>query len=154
LNVLPIWVPPLRDIKDDLSVLAGHIIMRLNLDYGRQVERINDHAMEMLRGYQWPGNVRELQNVIGRAMINMKPAERTIGTVHLPLFECERNGQVIPGSPPDPVKHLGSVIAVAEKAAIEQALHEAKGNREQAAQLLGTAVRSLYYKIRKYKIKT
>jgi transcriptional regulator with PAS, ATPase and Fis domain len=154
LNVLPIWIPPLRDIKDDLPVLAANIIMKLNLDYGRQVERIDDDAMEMLREYQWPGNVRELQNLIGRAMINMKPAERAIGAVHLPLLECERNSQVLPGSAPGPVKPLGSVIAVAEKAAIEQALREATGNREQAAQLLGTAVRSLYYKIRKYKIKT
>ena len=154
LNVLPIWIPPLRDIKDDLPVLASHIIMRLNLDYGRQVERIHDDAMEMLREYQWPGNVRELQNVIGRAMINMKPAERAIGAVHLPLFECERKGRIIPGSAQNPVKPLGSVIAVAEKAAIEQALREARGNRERAAQLLGTAVRSLYYKIRKYNITT
>jgi PAS domain S-box-containing protein len=154
LNVLPIWIPPLRDIKDDLPVLTANIIMKLNLDYGRQVERIDDDAMEMLREYQWPGNVRELQNLIGRAMINMKPAERAIQAVHLPLLECERNSQVIPGSAPGPVKPLGSVIAMTEKAAIEQALREAKGNREQAAQLLGTAVRSLYYKIRKYKIKT
>ncbi len=154
LNVLPIWIPPLRDIKDDLPVLANHIVMRLNLDYGRQVERIDDDAMEMLREYQWPGNVRELQNVIGRAMINMKPAERTIGTVHLPLFECERIGQIILGSAQGPVKPLDSVIAEAEKAAIERALHEAGGNRERAAQLLDTAVRNLYYKIRKYKIKT
>jgi len=154
LNVLPIWIPPLRDIKDDLPVLANHIVMRLNLDYGRQVERIDDDAMEMLREYQWPGNVRELQNVIGRAMINMKPAERTIGTVHLPLFECERIGQIILGTAQGPVKPLDSVIAEAEKAAIECALHEAGGNRERAAQLLGTAVRNLYYKIRKYKIKT
>jgi PAS domain S-box-containing protein len=154
LNVLPIWIPPLRDIKDDLPVLTASIIMKLNLDYGRQVERIDDDAMEMLREYQWPGNVRELQNLIGRAMINMKPAERAIGAVHLPLLECERNSQVIPGSAPGTIKPLGSVIAMTEKTAIEQALREAKGNREQAAQLLGTAVRSLYYKIRKYKIKT
>jgi PAS domain S-box-containing protein len=154
LNVLPIWIPPLRDIKDDLPVLANHIVMRLNLDYGRQVERINDDAMEMLREYQWPGNVREFQNMIGRAMINMKPAERTIGTVHLPLFECERISQIILGTAQGPVKPLDSVIAEAEKAAIERALHETGGNREQAAQLLGTAVRNLYYKIRKYKIKT
>jgi PAS domain S-box-containing protein len=152
LNVLPIWVPPLRDIKDDLPLLAHHIVMRLNLDYGRQVERIDDDAMDMLKEYQWPGNVRELQNVIGRAMINMKPAERTIGAVHLPLFECERIGQIILGSAQGPAKPLDSVIAEAEKAAIERALHEAGGNRERAAQLLGTAVRNLYYKIRKYKI--
>jgi PAS domain S-box-containing protein len=154
LNVLPIWIPPLRDIKDDLPLLANHIVMRLNLDYGRQVEQINDDAMKMLREYQWPGNVRELQNVIGRAMINMKPAERTIGPMHLPLFERERIGHIIPGPASGPVKSLGSVLAETEKAAIERALHETGGNREQAAQLLGTAVRSLYYKIHKYKIKT
>jgi PAS domain S-box-containing protein len=154
LNVLPIWIPPLRDIKEDLPLLAHYIVTRLNLDYGRQVERIDDDAMEMLSEYHWPGNVRELQNVIGRAMINMKPAERTIGAMHLPLFECERIGQIILGSAQGPVKPLDSVIAEAEKAAIERALHEAGGNRERAAQLLGTAVRNLYYKIRKYKIKT
>jgi transcriptional regulator with PAS, ATPase and Fis domain len=154
LNVLPIWIPPLRDIKDDLPVLAHHIVMRLNLDYGRQVERINDDAMEMLKEYRWPGNVRELQNVIGRAMINMKPVEKTIGAAHLPLFECERIGQIVLGTSQGPVKPLDSVIAEAERAAIERALQEAGGNREQAAQLLGTAVRNLYYKIRKYKIKT
>ena len=54
---------------------------------------------------------------------------------------------------PGPVRPLGEVLAEAEKAAIERSLHEAKGNREQAAQLLGTAVRNLYYKIKKYRIK-
>jgi transcriptional regulator with PAS, ATPase and Fis domain len=96
--------------------------------------------------------VRELENVIGRAMISMKPSERTIEVVHLPVFECERIGQIILGTAGGPVRPLGQVIAEAEKAAIERALSETKGNREQAAQILGTAVRNLYYKIRKYKI--
>jgi transcriptional regulator with PAS, ATPase and Fis domain len=117
------------------------------------VERISDEAMEALKEYSWPGNVRELESVIGRAMINMKPADRTIEAMHLPLFESERIGRIILGTAPGPVVPLSQAIAEAEKAAIERALHEAKGNREQAAQLLGTAVRNLYYKMRKYKIK-
>ncbi|HSA78023.1 MAG TPA: sigma-54-dependent Fis family transcriptional regulator [Nitrospirota bacterium] len=153
LNVLPIRIPPLRKIADDIPRVAKHLLVRLNQDYGRQVEQIADEALEAMKQYQWPGNVRELESVIGRAMINMKPAERTIELAHLPLFECERIGQIILGQAAGQVRPLSQVIAEAEKAAIERALLEAKGNREQAAALLGTAVRNLYYKIKKYKIK-
>ncbi len=154
LNVLPIQIPPLRSIKEDISQIANHLLVRLNQDYGRQVERITDEAMDTLRQYQWPGNVRELESIIGRAMINMKPAEKTIEVTHLPLFECESIGQIILASSAGPIRPLDQVVAEAEKAAIERALHETRGNREQAAQLLETAVRNLYYKIKKYGIKT
>jgi PAS domain S-box-containing protein len=153
LNVLPIRIPPLRDIKDDIPLIAEHVLIRLNQDYGRQVERINDEALSRMKEYPWPGNVRELANIIGRAMINMKPAEKVIDAGHLPLFEFERTGQAVSVSAPGPVKPLGQVVLDAEKAAIERALHEARGNREQAAELLGTAVRNLYYKMKKYGIK-
>ncbi len=152
LNVLPIVIPALRKIKEDIPLLVIHIIGKLNQDYGRQVERITDEALSALKEYDWPGNVRELENVIGRAMISMKPPERTIETVHLPVFECERIGQIILGTASGASRPLTQVIADAEKAAIERALSETKGNREQAARILGTAVRNLYYKIRKYKI--
>ena len=153
LNVLPIRIPPLRSIKADIPLIAEHVLIRLNQDYGRQVERISDAAMSRMKEYLWPGNVRELANIIGRAMINMKPAEKVIDAGHLPLFEFERSGQAVPVSAPGAVSPLSQVIVDAEKTAIERALREAKGNREQAAQLLGTAVRNLYYKMRKYGIK-
>ncbi len=154
LNVLPIVIPALRKIKEDIPLLVIHIIGKLNQDYGRQVERITEGAVAVLKEYDWPGNVRELENVIGRAMISMKPSERTIEAVHLPVFECDRIGQIILGTASGPNRPLSQVIAEAEKAAIERALSETKGNREQAAQILGTAVRNLYYKIRKYKIES
>jgi len=153
LNVLPIEIPPLRSIRDDIPLIANHALMRLNQDYGRQVERITDETMNALQDYPWPGNVRELESIIGRAMINMKPAETVIEVTHLPLFGCERIGQIIPGSAPGLVRPLSRAIAEAEKTAIERALHETDGNREKAAKLLGTAVRNLYYKIKKYRIK-
>jgi len=153
LNVLPIRIPSLRDVTDDIPHIAKHLLVRLNQDYGRQVEEIAGDAMEAMKQYQWPGNVRELESVIGRAMINMKPGDRTIEVTHLPLFECERIGKIILGQAAGPVRALGEVLAEAEKAAIERALHEAKGNREKAAELLGTAVRNLYYKIKKYRIR-
>ncbi len=152
LNVIPIVIPALRKIKEDIPLLVSHIISKLNQDYGRQVEHVTDGALAILKEYDWPGNVRELENVIGRAMISMKPPERTIEAVHLPVFECDRIGQLILGTAAGPSRPLSQVIAEAEKVAIERALSETKGNREQAAQILGTAVRNLYYKIRKYKI--
>jgi transcriptional regulator with PAS, ATPase and Fis domain len=152
LNVLPILIPPLRMIRDDIPAIANHLITKLNQDYGRDVERISGEALQALQEHAWPGNVRELASVIGRAMVAMKPAEKTIEGVHLPLFECEKIGQAIIGSPSGPARKLNEVLAEAEKAAIERALDEAGGNREQAAKLLGTAVRNLYYKMKKYEI--
>jgi PAS domain S-box-containing protein len=152
LNVLPIRIPPLRTIREDLPVIAGHLLMKLNQEYGREIEGISNDAMKALQTYHWPGNVRELESVIGRALITMDPAARVIEAEHLPLAECERIGQIIAGPTSSPVRKLTEVIAEAEKVAIERALIETGGNREAAARLLGTAVRNLYYKIKKHRI--
>jgi PAS domain S-box-containing protein len=152
LNVLPIRIPPLRKIADDIPLIAKHMLIRLNRDYGRQVEGISAEALDILSSCSWPGNVRELESALGRAMISMKPAEKVIDAVHLPLFECESIDAAASSSATGEVRSLDRVVSEAEKAAIERALHEANGNREQAAQLLGTAVRNLYYKIKKYGI--
>lgn len=154
LNVLPIDIPALRTHKEDVPLIVEHIIFHLNQEYGREVKGASPETLDVLTKYNWPGNVRELENILGRAMINMRPQESIIDIEHLPLLECERIGQIILGAGGGPVQPLSQVIAEAEKAAIKRALHETQGNREQAAQLLGTAVRNLYYKIRKYKIKT
>jgi PAS domain S-box-containing protein len=153
LNVLPIDIPALRAHREDIPLIAEHIIARLNQEYGREVQGASPQAVEVLMKYDWPGNVRELENVIGRAMINMRPQEATVDVEHLPLLECEWIGQMILGGNEGPVQPLNHVIAEAEKAAIRRALQETGGNREQAAELLGTAVRNLYYKMRKYRIK-
>jgi PAS domain S-box-containing protein len=153
LNVLPISIPPLRVLRDDIPAIAGHLIMKLNQDYGRDVERISDDALRALQVHDWPGNVRELASVIGRAMVIMKPAEKTIGPQHLPVFATHGTGKAAGGPSSGPAQKLNDVVAEAEKAAIERALDEAAGNREQAARLLGTALRNLYYKMKKYDIR-
>jgi transcriptional regulator with PAS, ATPase and Fis domain len=152
LNVLPIRIPPLRTIREDIPVIAGHLLTKLNQEYGREIEGISGVAMQALQSHHWPGNVRELESVIGRAMITMDPADRIIETGHLPLFDREKTGQVLAGPASGKVRILNDVIAEAEKAAIEGALKETGGNREAAARLLGTAVRNLYYKIKKHRI--
>jgi PAS domain S-box-containing protein len=150
LNVLPIRIPALRLVKEDLGLIAAHVITKLNQQYGREVESLSSEALKILAAYDWPGNVREMENVIGRAMIAMKPSETVIGTEHLPVLSGERISQAVPSSSQEPVRPLLEVVADAERSAIERALKQTNGNREQAADLLDTAVRNLYYKIKKY----
>lgn len=155
LNVLPIAIPPLRTREEDVPRLVEHIIFRLNQEFGRQVMGMAPEAVAELVKYPWPGNVRELENVLGRAMINMRPQERVIDTQHLPLLECEKiNEAFLALEQTTVVRPLVQVVADAERTAIMRALTESGGNREKAAKLLNVALRNFYYKIKKYGIVT
>jgi PAS domain S-box-containing protein len=155
LNVLPIAIPPLRTREEDVPRLVEHIIFRLNQEFGRQVMGMAPEAVAELMKYPWPGNVRELENVLGRAMINMRPQERVIDTQHLPLLECEKiNEAFLALEQTTVVRPLADVVADTERAAITRALAESGGNREKAAKLLDVALRNFYYKIKKYRIVT
>ena len=87
-------------------------------------------------------------------MINIRPNEKVIETEHLPLFECQKIGQAFLAAEQGTQGTLEQIVAVAEKAAIIRTLGETDGNRQKAAKLLDTAIRNLYYKIKKYNIKT
>lgn len=152
LKVIPIHIPSLREIKDDIPLLVEHSIFKLNQVYGREVQKISSEALGGLVQHNWPGNVRELENVIGGAMINMQPSEKIIELEHLPLFECNKITSAFIDK--DQVMTLDQAVAEAERAVIIRALHASGGNRQQAAKLLNTALRNLYYKIRKYNITT
>jgi PAS domain S-box-containing protein len=152
LNVIPILIPPLREIKDDISLIVEHLIFKLNQSYGREVLRMSGDALSGLMQYHWPGNVRELESVIARAMINMKPNEKIIEILHLPLLECEKVSEVLFSAAQSTARTLDQAVAEAERAAIIRALQDAGGNRQNAANLLNTALRNLYYKIKKYNI--
>ncbi|TCP59604.1 PAS domain S-box-containing protein [Tumebacillus sp. BK434] len=162
LNVLPIIIPPLRIRKVDLAAFAQRLIQKYNQEYGRSVERISPQTLLKMQNYSWPGNVRELENAIGRAMINMRFAETVIEPYHL-ILPGENPGQNLVGgtatergaeqSPPaeaGEVRPLDEVVGEAERLHIERALGQTKGNKTEAAKLLGIAVRSLYYKLDKY----
>src|SRR5690606_1490789 len=102
LNVLPISIPPLRFRKEDLPLLANHLIKKFNQEYGRNVEEIDEEAVQALMDYDWPGNVRELENVLGRAMINMNFSERRMKREHLPPLHgaaISRAGSDVPEKP-------------------------------------------------------
>lgn len=158
LNVVPIFIPPLRYRKDDVPPLVVFLLRKFNQQFGRAVEKAAPQVLSALVAYDWPGNVRELENLLGRAMINMKYNETVMQSHHLPPmggFGMDtRATRSLPTARWVPGKTLAQLTAITEQRAVEQALDHAKGNKTVAAKLLGISPRTLYYKLDKYGITT
>lgn len=156
LNVYPIKLPSLRLRKGDIYDLAIFFIKKFNQQYGRNIQDINSQAVQELKTYDWPGNVRELENVIGRAIINMKTNESVILKSHLPQFE--KQGRMTADAMEelddyaDTDMELETVVEKAEKKYIRQVLKRCGNNKTKAAKILNVSLRSLYYKLEKYQI--
>lgn len=154
LNVVPIVIPPLRERRVDIPLLAKHIIRKLNQEYGRSVERLSPEAENLLLGYEWHGNVREMENLLGHAMINMKPSEVVIETHHLPK-SISRSAH--PASPrpqqaasPFEEQPLAQLQAAWESNLLKEMLKRHNGNKTAVARSLQISIRGLYYKLQKY----
>jgi Nif-specific regulatory protein len=145
LNVFAIFVPPLRDRKSDLLLLADHFLQKYAREHKKDIRRISTPAIDMLTAYHWPGNVRELENVIERAVVVSD--SNVLHGHHLPptLQTAEASGTVTTVS-------LGLALAAYEKDIILDALKSARGNRAKAARLINTTERIIHHKIRKYEI--
>lgn len=162
LNVVPLFIPPLRKRIEDIPLLVEHLIKKYNQEYGRSVEKISDDALKILMKFDWPGNVRELENVISRAMIKMKFTDNIIMANHLPIFEDDKlfqnNKHIIYFNSKETKediyqnKTLKEVIEDKEKELIQYVLEKTNGNKTLAAKRLGIATRSLYYKLDKYRL--
>ncbi len=153
LNRMPIFIPPLRQRKEDIEELCQHLINKINLDFGRDIESIDPKALDLLKHYEWPGNVRELENVLGRAVIHMNAHETVIpsdalSTVTQGANQASRSVESIKGS--DPTTSLNEQLERVEAQLIRQALEDHDGNRTQTAKTLQVSVRNLYYKLQKY----
>ncbi len=147
LNVVPIYIPPLRERIEDIEPLVKYIIRKLNQQYGRLVEGISRDALNVIEKISWPGNVRELENFIARAMINMDISEKEITISSLPPY-VESKKKFFNGAKKDLKKSLADY----EKELIEEALRANDGNRKKTAQYLGISLRTLFYKMESYKI--
>jgi Nif-specific regulatory protein len=145
LNVFTIFVPPLRERKSDILLLADHFVEKLATEQGKQVKRISTPAIDALAAYHWPGNVRELQNVIERAVLVSDG--QVIHLHHLPPTL-----QTAEGSNTAASQSLGDAVAGFERDMIEDALKMARGNRARAARLLQATRRVVNYKIKQYGI--
>ena len=148
LNVIPIFVPPLRDRDSDISLLADHFMAELAREYGRRPKRLDPGAATGLRSYRWPGNVRELRNVIERLMI-MVPGE-TIALADLAFLD----GTIAPPAEPDgvPPMSLHDARERFERDYILRALAAQQGNISRTAEILGVERSNLYRKMRAFGI--
>jgi Nif-specific regulatory protein len=143
LNVYSIYMPPLRERRPDIPLLADHFIEKYAQAHGKDVRRIATSAIDMLMSYHWPGNVRELENCIERATLVCEGG--VIHAHHLPpsLQTAEVSGTL-------PRQSLKEALSAYEKDLILDALKSARGNRARAARLLDTTERIIGYAVRKY----
>jgi Nif-specific regulatory protein len=145
LNVFTIFVPPLRDRKADMLLLADHFLEKFSREHGKVIKRISTPAIDMLMSYHWPGNVRELENALERSVLVCDGA--VIHGHHLPpsLQTADASGTVTRVT-------LKDAVAAFERDLIQDALKTTRGNRAKAARLLDTTERILNYKVRGHSI--
>ncbi len=151
LNRMPIQIPPIRKRKEDLPSLCKHIIEKINVDYGRQIEGITEEALVKIHSHDWPGNLRELENVISSAMIFMAQTDLQIGAKQLPGFTEDDSM-----SKQENLKQqdLTQLVEQFERDIISSTLSKHHGNKTATAKALKISVRNLYYKLEKYGIDT
>jgi Nif-specific regulatory protein len=145
LNVFSIFVPPLRERKTDLLLLADHFLETFSRTHNKNIKRISTPAIDMLMSYHWPGNVRELENTLERAVLVCDG--HAIHAHHLPptLQTAEASGTITRVS-------LKDAVAAYEKDLISDALKTTRGNRAKAARLLNTTERIVNYQVRRHSI--
>ena len=144
LNQWVIEVPPLRERREDIPLLAEHLRRRANKTHGTNCEGISSEAMGLLGKYYWPGNVRELANVIEALAVEVE--DRQIEAPDLPE-RIRGSHEIVPASAAGMV---GLTMAQVERMMIERTLQATGGNREQAAKILSIGTRTLYRKIKEY----
>jgi len=143
LNVISIHLPPLRERKDDIPLLAYHFLMKHSSELGKELHAISPEAMRYLESYNWPGNVRELENAIEHAVVMATSDPIRAGD----LPESVRSGGT-PDTGDLPLLPLREL----ERRAIHAALRRTEGDKREAAKLLGIGVATLYRKIKKYNL--
>ena len=153
LNVILIHVPPLRERKDDIALLADCFLKKYNEKLMKNIQGISDEAMASLKKYHYPGNVRELENIIERTVALEGGA--SILPESLPPFVMTSSGRKMASSRDieitDEGVELENIIGQIEKELIVKAIHKANSKKE-AAKLLGITFRSMRYRIRKYNL--
>jgi two-component system nitrogen regulation response regulator NtrX len=143
LNVIPFYVPPLRDRREDIPLLADYFLRVFTTAYGRRPKELTPEAYATLQEYYWPGNVRELRNLMERIVI-MNPQAR-IDARHIPLNLTRRT---VIERPADRFASLAEVRESAERDYILKKLEETKGNVSRTAELLGLERSNLYRKMK------
>ncbi len=159
LNVVTIWLPPLRARRDDIEILAAHFCRAFAEADGRPDLHLTSDALAALRGQRWPGNVRQLQNFVEKLVVLAEGDSITAAHVKAELserapFATQATGAVAASTAatttsrgPNDVLPLSEELRKAERRALRRALDVAKGNRSLAARILGVSRGTLYNKL-------
>jgi two-component system response regulator HydG len=142
LNVIPIHLPPLRDRRNDIPVLARHFITRFATLQGKRIGGIGPDAMKLLLDYDWPGNVRELENTIEHATVLAK--EGRVEAAHLPTSLQTFVPSVEPSTSPTMSEHATKLL--------RDTMEECGWNKKEAARRLGISRSTLYEKLKRHRI--
>ena len=145
LNVFPIYIPPLRERKSDILLLADSFLEKYARQHGKSMKRISTPAIDMLMNYHWPGNVRELENCLERSVI--LSTDGVVHGHHLPpsLQTAEATGTRLAGT-------FENMMLAYEREILIEALKNARGNMAKAARLLGTTPRIFTYRTKRLAI--
>jgi len=140
LNVIPLYLPPLCQRREDIILLAEFFLKRLCTENGKVLKQLSPEAKERLLDYHWPGNIRELANVIERTVV--MHTQEVIEAEEIPLDVA----------PLCPVSNIppGATLKEVEKQWILETLEKEKQNRTRTAQVLGISIRTLRNKLRTY----
>jgi transcriptional regulator with PAS, ATPase and Fis domain len=146
LNVIPFQIPPLRERKEDIPMIAENLIQVFNKELGMNVVKVSREVMEIFESYDWPGNIRELGNVIERIFYSIDGD--TIQVQHLPIF-LQGMGKRSHAQQPTHIKRMREEM---EKEALIHAIKISNDNKNKAARLLGIHRTALYKKMKKFNI--
>ncbi len=145
LNVVPIFVPPLRERREDIPLLTERFLHEFAATYHQPRKRLARDVIELLMGFEWPGNVRELRNLMERITVTV--SETVICPDDLP--EEYRPARSSPRTMEIP---MGQPLREVEELIIRKTLAEVTSHREKAARILGISPRALHYRLRRYGI--
>jgi DNA-binding NtrC family response regulator len=145
INTVSIHLPPLRERREDIPLLAQAFLRELAQERGKDIEGFSDEALEVLDGHSWPGNVRELRNVVERAVLFCRGPRVT--AEQLPATLGRGAGRATPAPVREAVP-LHKAVELAEIEAIHAALEVTRGRRNQAAELLGISRKTLWEKMK------
>ena len=153
IEVISIILPPLRERRDDISLLVNHFITYFGKKYGREIEGVHPEAIEALADYDWPGNVRELENCIARAIILSKGNHIVLKDLPERIRNYGEQAQIDRDKKFDlTIPDEGISIRAMERELIEKTLKRCNGNKTLAANYLGISRKALYEKMDRYKI--
>ncbi|HVF86674.1 MAG TPA: sigma-54 dependent transcriptional regulator [Pyrinomonadaceae bacterium] len=147
LNVITLELPPLRRRKEDLQLLAQHLVMQLAERHGRPARLMSNAALEALKSHHWPGNVRELRNIIERAVIIC--SGEIVERHHLAPYPLDQRAQA--RSEDTITLPVGTPIEEVERQMILRTLQKTDNNKTHAAELLQISLKTLHNKLRQYR---